>query len=479
MSPARAQPHDPASWLSVPFDLHELPSIEQLLVPTEPVETYEAGLSRADLAALEALVAPSPARAAPHDAAAWLPLTPELHDLPDVADLAGAPVPAPREPVTEIAPAPARRSRPTHAAAWSVLPSPRVLLAALVATAAVLAGAGGAGVLGGRASADVIVRVDGRVVSARSDARTVRGLLRDRKIVLASGDKVVPSLGSSLTDDLRVRVLRAFPVVVDTDGIVATVPTTERSAERLAATLGPKSLVVRNRPGRLAAGATVVLRSRMRGTIVVDGSELPFDSPSLTVAELLDAYHVVLVGEDHAVPALETRLTPGVQVTVVRVGHETVQETVPVEPDAEMVADPNLPIGQSRLVQEGKLGAMVVTSLIKRENGVEASRTVVSRVPSPAPVPRIVAYGTQADWHWDALANCESGGRWDTVDPATGAQYDGGLGIYRPTWRAFGGQEFASNAGLATREQQIIVGQRIYSAHGWGAWGCSRTLHWI
>ncbi len=308
----------------------------------------------------------------------------------------------------------------------------------------------------------------------------MRQLLVSRGIRLQPGDKVVPAAPTALRDGLSVRVLRGFPVAVDVDGTVSTVSTTERSAEGLATSLGyAKTMVVRNRPGRLDAGATVVLRTPVEGTLVVDDTNTEFDSPSLTVGELLDAYHVVLVGDDHTEPDIDRRLTSGVQVTVVRVGHETIQETQPLAPNTQQVGDPNLPIGQTRLVQEGKPGAVVVTWAIKRENGVEVSRSVVSRVPSPAAVPRIVAYGTQADWHWDALARCESGGRWDTVDQAPDAQYDGGLGIYRPTWRAFGGFEFAPNAGLATREQQITVGQRIQAAHGWGAWGCGRTLHWV
>src|SRR5262249_6921729 len=150
---------------------------------------------------------------------------------------------------------------------------------------------------------------------------------------------------------LRVRILRAFPVVVDVNGVTSTVPTTERTGEALAIALGHKDLVVRNRPGRLTAGATVELRTRMRGSMVVDGSEFDFDSPSLTVGERLESYHVVLVGEDHAVPDVGTTLTTGMQVTVVRVGHETVQETVPLAPDDQTVGDPNLPIGQTRVVQ--------------------------------------------------------------------------------------------------------------------------------
>jgi hypothetical protein len=128
-------------------------------------------------------------------------------------------------------------------------------------------------------------------------------------------------------------------------------------------------------------------------------------------------------------------------------------------------------------VQPGVDGTMTVTYRERIENGVATGREVLSQVPTVEPVPHVVAYGTLADWHWDKLAQCESGGRWDTVDGAPNG-YDGGLGICRGTWLAFGGGQFAPNAGLATREQQIIVGMRIYAAYGWGAWGCGHTLHW-
>ena len=92
---------------------------------------------------------------------------------------------------------------------------------------------------------------------------------------------------------------------------------------------------------------------------------------------------------------------------------------------------------------------------------------------------KINGYGTKADWHWDALATCESGGKWSTIDNDPGG-YDGGLGIARVTWNAFGGREFAPNAGLATREEQIVVGQRIFDEYGWDPWGCARNvLHWV
>jgi hypothetical protein len=74
---------------------------------------------------------------------------------------------------------------------------------------------------------------------------------------------------------------------------------------------------------------------------------------------------------------------------------------------------------------------------------------------------------------WDELARCENGGDWNVVD-----RYGGGLGIFIGTWHAFGGDEFASNPGYATKEQQIIVAERIYARHGISGWGCKVHMSW-
>ncbi len=75
---------------------------------------------------------------------------------------------------------------------------------------------------------------------------------------------------------------------------------------------------------------------------------------------------------------------------------------------------------------------------------------------------------------WDDLAECESGGNWAIN---TGNGYSGGLQFLHSTWRAYGGEEFAARAYQASREEQIIVAERILDDVGWGAWPtCSRNL---
>ena len=75
---------------------------------------------------------------------------------------------------------------------------------------------------------------------------------------------------------------------------------------------------------------------------------------------------------------------------------------------------------------------------------------------------------------WDDLAWCESGGNW-SYNGSSG--YDGGLQFLPSVWVNYGGREFASHAWGASREQQIVVAERILADVGWGAWpGCSRKL---
>lgn len=57
---------------------------------------------------------------------------------------------------------------------------------------------------------------------------------------------------------------------------------------------------------------------------------------------------------------------------------------------------------------------------------------------------------------WEAVSWCETNHDWDD-----GGYYAGGLGIAKSTWRGYGGRQFAPTAKTATKEEQIIVANRI------------------
>jgi uncharacterized protein YabE (DUF348 family) len=419
----------------------ELPSIDEMLTQSP----WEAK--------------PSPARAEPHDAATWLPL-------PDVAAL-------PPEARPAVAPAPRRiRSR---------MARPRTVLVAVLVLGTLVAAAFGLDRLA-NAGTTVEVRADGRRVSVDTGAGTVGELLATQKVRLGEFDRVVPASGAELRDGLTVTVLRAFPVTRDLDGQIQTVYTTYASpSDYVRRDLrADDRLVIRSAPDRLQAASTIVLRTRHTGRVLIDSETVDFDVPALDVDELLAQYRVELGPEDYVldrsgrIVSGDTRLADGEQYSVVRVGRELLRVAEPYSVPDERRPDSAMAVGEVR-VEAGTAGLMSVSYEITRKNGDEVDRRTVSRVPTVVAKPTITHFGTKADPMWDRIAECETAGNWGMQGPL----YSGGLGFYNGTWDSFGGRDFAHNAGLATREEQIIVAERLRSSVGIGGWGCAHMLGYV
>ncbi|MCX4692960.1 transglycosylase family protein [Streptomyces sp. NBC_01408] len=68
---------------------------------------------------------------------------------------------------------------------------------------------------------------------------------------------------------------------------------------------------------------------------------------------------------------------------------------------------------------------------------------------------------------WDKVAECESGGTW-SANFGSGAY--GGLQFTQEQWQGAGGLDFAERPDLASRAQQIAVGERVLASQGPQAW---------
>ncbi len=106
--------------------------------------------------------------------------------------------------------------------------------------------------------------------------------------------------------------------------------------------------------------------------------------------------------------------------------------------------------------------------------GRRIARTALAGAVVGAPLVATPVAHAASDSTWDRLAQCESSGNWSIN---TGNGYHGGLQFSPRTWTAFGGGDFAPVAYQASREQQIVVAERVLAAQGWNAWpACSRKL---
>jgi hypothetical protein len=81
-------------------------------------------------------------------------------------------------------------------------------------------------------------------------------------------------------------------------------------------------------------------------------------------------------------------------------------------------------------------------------------------------------------WTWDQLADCESGSWGANKVPiagtaswaATRAIYQGGLQFAAGTWDHYKDAGFPEDAQHATREQQIVVAEKVIARQGPRAW---------
>ncbi len=93
----------------------------------------------------------------------------------------------------------------------------------------------------------------------------------------------------------------------------------------------------------------------------------------------------------------------------------------------------------------------------------------ITLVGALAAAPLALAAGTASATDWDAIAQCESSGKWNTN---TGNGFGGGLQFTDSTWHAFGGSGSPEDA---SREQQIQVAEKVKAGQGMGAWPvCSK-----
>lgn len=121
----------------------------------------------------------------------------------------------------------------------------------------------------------------------------------------------------------------------------------------------------------------------------------------------------------------------------------------------------------------GLSASLLTTSTAHGESTDSPRRLVLSVAQADriiaAKAPRVVHLVTALQMRqWSRVALCEESGNWRVI----GSKYSGGLGITNRNWVIYGGLKYATNAGLATPEQQVAIALRIQN-YAPDQYGCS------
>ncbi len=224
---------------------------------------------------------------------------------------------------------------------------------------------------------------------------------------------------------------------------------------------------------RLFLSGLAVISLATPVVMVVNASDFPDGravAESATTVPLVDRMVdtvVDLVAAQTAEPAAALAAAPAESTTTVPV--TAPPTTAPPTTEAPLPAAPPAPVVVEFTAEQvayfEALAAAEAQANAERAAAEERARW--ERLSGPPVAP---------DSYWDRMAYCETAGNWAHFPYGT---WTGGLGIYNQTWLGWGGGEFAPKAGQATREQQIIVANRIATLGynglgpvGYSAWGC-------
>ncbi|PJI94067.1 ubiquitin-like domain-containing protein [Luteimicrobium subarcticum] len=308
---------------------------------------------------------------------------------------------------------------------------------------------------------DITLDVDGKVSTVDAYGWTVGDVLSQQQVPVASGDLVVPAVGTSARDVHEVVVRTSRQVSVEINGETRTIRTTASTVGELLDALGERDAVgvsaaSRDEPlGR----APVRLVTSKDVHVIVDGQDIPITTTAATVQDVLTDAGVRLGAKDTTSAPLEAAAVDGLVLLVNRGASASRSTTEVVAFKSVETKDATLPKGQRIVKTAGRVGEIRRTYTVTTKGGVEVSRKLLKEELVTKPVDEVVLVGTM-----------------DLPDPSTTVVAPGSaraIGKALAAKRGWGDDQFQCLDLLWTRES----GWRVTAANASsGAYGIPQSL---
>ena len=145
----------------------------------------------------------------------------------------------------------------------------------------------------------------------------------------------------------------------------------------------------------LVNGMTVQYAPRISVVIEAAGQQQRYFFYSGTVADALEEAGLTYDEDDRIEPSADAQLADGMTIKLTRYDTNTVVENERLYYQVKEVEDPEMYVGQSKVVQAGREGELVRTVSILYEDGVEKEREVVSEERTVRPRNELVVKGVK------------------------------------------------------------------------------------
>ncbi len=176
-------------------------------------------------------------------------------------------------------------------------------------------------------------------------------------------------------------------------GISSNIDPTKIAAD-IGVTIYPEDKISAMPDPKLEIGSVITVHRAPVITVTDANTTTTYRSWQKTVAGFLAEKNIELGTSDEINPPTSAEIFDGSSITITRVAITTVVETAAIPFSVTKANDPNLNWGETR-VSAGTNGQEQLNYLVRRENGVEVSRTLESTQTILAPVNEIDYTGTK------------------------------------------------------------------------------------
>ncbi|HEY7269222.1 MAG TPA: ubiquitin-like domain-containing protein [Dehalococcoidia bacterium] len=266
------------------------------------------------------------------------------------------------------------------------------------------------------------VEADGKIISWRTRATTVQGLLDEVAVEVSPYDGIMfnglqANAGDPLTvsplaagpganlaapgelSSIDIVVNRAVPFTIVEDGnpiaFKSAKPTLAMALRDAGIRLGPADNVFPDLETPLVAGEVVTVDHAAAVTILLGSSSNVIYTHQKVLKDALAEAGLSLGAEDRVEPGVDTPVTNGMTARLVRVAGKTITERSDVVRKTVFKPDDNLQGSQTRIVQ-GHDGVHFNEYKITIEDGVETEKTLTREYFDPEVVDNVIYYAASS-----------------------------------------------------------------------------------
>ncbi len=244
---------------------------------------------------------------------------------------------------------------------------------------------------------------DGARVAFRTNATTVRTALKERGVILNSGDNVEPSLDEELTgNDYSVNIYRARPILVEDGANRERIMSASQTPQKMVSDAGFEIFdedIIYNNPSEnpAADGVATHLKIKRAKVITVDmfGKATVFRTQAETIKGFLAEKDISLKENDEVSISLNTAIADGLSFNIWRNGKQTITVEEEIDFEIEKIQDADKEVGYREVKEAGKKGIKVVSYEVEMQSGAEISRTKISEAETKKPKKQVEVVGTK------------------------------------------------------------------------------------